>query len=219
MSDFDYTLDAVGNRTEMVDTSGTTEYEYDALYRLTGVTYPDTGTTDYTYDAQGNRLSMVVNGGSAIDYTYDDADQMTDVEGTTYDYDDNGNQTDADTDTFTWDHENRLTATTISSVSGSYDYNADGLRTSRTIASTTVDYVWDENAALPVILEDSDGNRLVYGVDLLTRIDGSTEEWYLYDGLGSTVGLADDDGDVTGTYTYDAFGTIQLTTRYVGKRS
>jgi len=134
---------------------------------------------------------------------------MTDVEGTTYDYDDNGNQVEAGTDTFTWDHENRLVDTDIDSVAGTYAYNGGGLRTSRTIASTTVDYVWDLNASLPVVLEDSDANRYVYGLDLLTRINASDEEWYLADGLGSTTGLADAAGDVTGAYTYDAFGAVR----------
>jgi RHS repeat-associated protein len=206
LSEFAYMLDAVGNRLEMVDDSGTTGYEYDALYRLTGVTYPNSDTTDYTYDLQGNRLTMVINGGSAIDYTYDDADQMTDVEGVSYSYDNNGNQTDAGSDTFGWDHQNRLTATNIDSVSASYEYNADGLRTSRTHASATVDYVWDENSGLPAILEDANGDRFIYGLDLLTRINGSTEEWYLHDGLGSTVGLTDSGGAVSDSYTYDAFG-------------
>jgi RHS repeat-associated protein len=63
-----------------------------------------------------------------------------------------------------------------------------------------------------VILEDTAGNRYVYGLDLLTRIDGTDEEWYLYDGLGSTTGLADDTGAVTGTYTYDVFGAVRSQT-------
>ena len=33
ISDYHYELDAVGNRTEMTDLSGTHEYVYDALYR------------------------------------------------------------------------------------------------------------------------------------------------------------------------------------------
>jgi YD repeat-containing protein len=40
---FDY--DAVGNRTEMVDSTGTTTYEYDALNRLTSVTFPGSRST------------------------------------------------------------------------------------------------------------------------------------------------------------------------------
>jgi RHS repeat-associated protein len=76
-------------------------------------------------------------------------------------------------------------------------------------ASSAVSYVWDLNASLPVTLQDTAGNRYVYGLDLLTRIDGADEEWYLYDGLGSTTGLADDTGTVTGTYEYDVFGAVR----------
>jgi RHS repeat-associated protein len=173
------------------------------------VTYPNSDTTDYTYDAQGNRLTMTTNGTTTLDYTYDDADQMTDVEGTTYDYDDNGNRTDGGADTYDWDHENRLVASSVDSVSASYEYNGAGLRTSRTVGATTVGFVWDQNASLPVVLRDTAGNRYVYGLDLLTRINGTDEEWYLTDGLGSTTALADAVGDVTGTYTYDVFGAVR----------
>lgn len=40
-SSFAYTLDAVGNRTQVVKNAGTESYGYDSLYRLTSVTYPD----------------------------------------------------------------------------------------------------------------------------------------------------------------------------------
>jgi len=91
-------------------------------------------------------------------------------------------------------------------VSGMVKSHVDGLRITRTIGASAVSYVWDLNASLPVVLQDTEGNRYVYGLDLLTRIDGSDEEWYLYDGLGSTTGLTDDTGTVTGTYEYDVFG-------------
>jgi RHS repeat-associated protein len=146
-------------------------------------------------------------------YSYDDADQMTATQalagGVAYDYDDNGNQIEAGADAFEWDAENRLTETNIASTTGTYDYNGDGLRITRTIGASAVSYVWDLNASLPVILQDTGGNRYVYGLDLLTRIDGTDEEWYLYDGLGSTTGLADDTGAVTGMYTYDVFGAVR----------
>src|SRR4030042_2496186 len=67
--------------------------------------------------------------------------------------------------------------------------------------------LWDVNQALPAILEDGDGNRYVYGLDLIARIDSSDdEEYYLYDGLGSTRALADDGGDVPATYSSHALG-------------
>ena len=66
----------MGNRSQVVDTTGTTSLTYDGLYRLTGVTYPNADMQSYTYDAQGNRLTKVHNG-TPTSYSYDDADQMT----------------------------------------------------------------------------------------------------------------------------------------------
>ena len=146
-------------------------------------------------------------------YTYNAGDRMTAAGGVSYTYDDNGNLTDRGNDEFGWDAANRLVSTSIDSVSASYEYNGHGLRTSRTVGQDEVTYVWDVNRGLPAILEDGDGNRYVYGLDLIARIDSSDdEEYYLYDGLGSTRALADDGGDVTDTYSYDAFGNVRAQT-------
>ena len=51
--------------------------------------------------------------------------------------------------------------------------------------------------------------RYVYGLDLIARIDGSSEDYYLADALGSTTALTDDTGNVTGEYAYDAFGNYR----------
>lgn len=130
-----------------------------------------------------------------------------------YDYDENGNQIERGSDTFEWDHENRLTATEIDSVSGSYMYNGDGLRASRTLAATTISYVWDVGSGLPSILQDSDENTYVYGLDLISRTDDQGDQEYnLYDGIGSTTGLTDEQGDVTDEYEYDVFGATRSQT-------
>jgi len=177
----------------------------DDLYRLTQVTYPGDETDTYTYDAAGNRLTK-----DSDDYTYDAADQLTDVEGVQYAYDDNGNLTGQGSDTFTYDHENRLTQTVISGATSSSVYNGDGLRMSRTASGQTTSYIWDVHAGLPVILQDSEGNTYVYGLDLISRTDDQgDQEYYLYDGLGSTSDLRDGDGDAVAGYTYDALRTAR----------
>ena len=138
---------------------------------------------------------------------------MTAAGAVSYGYDANGNQTSrvsGTTDTFGYDHENRLTNSTIGGVNGVYAYNGDGLRMSRSIGGTAVSYTWDVNLPLPVILQDSQGNSYVYGLDLISRTDSAgVQEYYLYDGLGSTTHLADGSGNVMATYGYDVFGGLR----------
>ncbi len=212
ISSFSYTLDAAGNRTQMVDTSGTNAYDYDPLYRLTEVTYPDPETDTYTYDPVGNRLTK-----DSTSYTYDAANQMLTAGAVSYGYDANGNQTTRGSDTFTYDHENRLLESIIGSFTSTSAYNGDGLRVSLEVGDgvnppVTTDYVWDVNRPLPVVLDDGT-NRYVYGLDLIAAIDGSDEATYFtYDGLGSTTELLDEAGDATDAYTYDVFGAVRAST-------
>ena len=207
ISSFTYTLDATGNRTQMADLSGTHSYQYDALYRLTQVTYPGPQTDTYTYDTVGNRLTK-----NATAYTYDNADEMLTAAGVAYGYDNNGNQTGRSNDTFTYDHENRLTQSVISGAASSSVYNGDGVRMSHTVGAQTTSYAWDVNAGLPVVLQDGT-NTYVYGLDLISATDGSGDPTYFtYDGLGSTTDLTNGSGVVTGTYTYDVFGAVRAQT-------
>ena len=204
ISSFTYTLDAVGNRTQMVDLSGTHTYDYDDLYRLEQVTYPDPQTDTYTYDPVGNRLTR-----NATAYTYDDADQMLTAGGVSYGYDANGNQTSRGSDTFTYDHENRLAQSVIGVVTSSSVYNGDGLRMSHTEGVTTTSYTWDVVAGLPIVVQDDD-NTYVYGLDLISATDGAGVQTYsLNDGLGSTTDLTDGSANPTDDYSYDVFGTIR----------
>ncbi len=163
-SSFTYTLDAVGNRTQMVATgagAGTTSYSYDSLDRLTSVTYAGPTTDAYTYDAIGNRTAK-----NTTSYTYDDANEMTAAGGVTYTYDANGNQTGSGSDTFTHDHENRLTQAVVGGVTSSSVYYGNGLRLSHTVNGTTTTYTWDAASQLPVVIQDGTYSY-VYGLDLI----------------------------------------------------
>lgn len=183
ISSFEYQLDAVGNRVEMVDGFGMNEYEYDPLHRLVGVTYPDPETDVYTYDANGNRLTR-----DSDDYTYDAADQLLDLEGLIFDYDDNGNQIEKGTDTFDYDHENRLVEAVTGGVTSTSVYNGDGTRVGLTVDAgtpVTTNYAWDVNRSLPVVMQDGT-STFVYGLDLISATDGGgAQTYFTYDGLGS----------------------------------
>lgn len=79
---------------------------------------------------------------------------------------------------------------------------------SRGDGTTTVDYVWDAAAGLPMLLQDG-SNTYVYGLGLVSVYDGSDMTYRLTDGLGSTVNLADEDGEPIGSYEYDVFGNVR----------
>ena len=86
------------------------------------------------------------------------------------------------------------------------------MRMSHTVGAQTTNYAWDVNAGLPVVLQDGT-NTYVYGLDLISATDGAGGQTYFtYDGLGSTTDLTNGSATVTGTYSYDVFGTIRSQT-------
>jgi RHS repeat-associated protein len=209
LTDFGYTLDNAGMRTAVQTPAGLESYTYDDLYRLTGVTYPDSSTQAYTYDNVGNRQTKVE--GSTTSYTYDNADRMTTAGGVTYTYDNNGNQTGRGSDVFGWDIEDRLVSATVGGNAVSYAYRGDDLRHSKTQAGVTTVYTWDLAAELPVVLQEGN-TSYVYGLGLISQTTGTTASYPLADGLGSTAALTDSSGAVTATYKYDVFGAVKSST-------
>src|SRR5712692_10486399 len=84
-----YTVDSAVNRLSRTPLpSGTaSNYAYDAIYELTGVTQGHSTTESYTYDAVGNRLSAYHSSG----WTYNSSNELTSRPSFTYTYDNNGN--------------------------------------------------------------------------------------------------------------------------------
>ena len=197
--------------------TGTT-YSYDGLYRLTAATYPNGDVQSYTYDPMGNRLAKVQNGVTTT-YTYDNAGQMTAAGAAAYTYDNDGNTTAGGANAYAWDAANRLAGTTIGGVTSSYGYNGAGLRTSRTIGGAALSYAWDLTGSMPNVLQDSAGNKYVYGLGLISATNGTNQQYFLSDGLGSTTAITDRAGNVTGTYTYDAFGAVRSQSGTTTERS
>jgi len=83
-----------------------------------------------------------------------------------------------------------------------------GLRDSRTVDSTTATFTWDINQSIPQVIDDGTF-RYVYGLGRIARVSGAGTVYFLPDGLGSTMALTDDQGDVVGTYDYDVFGAVR----------
>ena len=86
------------------------------------------------------------------------------------------------------------------------------------------------NRTLPSIFceTDTSGNitsYYVYGLGLISKIEGNNAYFYQYDGLGSTIAITDKNGNIKNKYSYDDFGNIATNStetisnpfKYVGK--
>lgn len=221
ISSYTYTLGPNGNLIKAVEDNGrTADYAYDNLYRLTGemITDPVLGneTISYTYDPVGNRLAKTDSGGMTS-YSYDGNDRLLSEGGNTYTYDANGNtlsKSDGiNNTTYAYDFENRLTSSQTPVSTLNYGYDVDGIRVGSTVDGVTTAYLVDKNRDYAQVLEEQDntGGLLVgyvYGDDLISQERDGAGSYYHYDGLGSTRHLTDVAGDITDSYTYEAFGNL-----------
>lgn len=197
-----------------------TQYQYDALNRLTEATETSpSGTTlasdGYTYDAAGNLLSEDRNG-TTTDMTYNAANELTQAGSTTYSYDANGNLTGNSAGlSMSYNAANQTTSIAppggsaqteaysgptqvqqIQSGSTGFGYNRTGLSQYTSSAGTT--YV----------------TRTPGGQLLDARTPSGTYD-YLVDGLGSVIALVNSSGTVVNRYHYDPYGNIVSETQQV----
>ncbi len=233
VSSYTYTLGTAGERTQVVEagpatTNRTVIYTYDPVYRLTREQVDEAGTANdetftYTYDAVGNRATFDRNG-VLVTYAYDANDRLlTETSPTrtlTYAYDANGNLETrgdgTDVDAYTWDAQNRLVTADVqtSAPSGlvSYDYDADGIRRSKTAGGVTTAFLTDKSRGISQVLVETTGattTSYTYGNQLIGQTRAGTTHYRLTDGQLSTRQLTTAAGAVSDTYTFDAFG-VQL---------
>jgi RHS repeat-associated protein len=204
----------------------TLSYEYDAEERITKVNDSVDGTVEYTYDAQGQLLTETVNGTvvnsiaydnygnitskNGVVYTYgDDAwkDLLTKVGEQTIIYDAQGNPTSYLGHTLTWEKGRQL-----KSFDGiTYAYNANDIRTSKTVDGVRHDFVldgtkilretWGENVLIP--LYDNE--------DSVCGICYNGEYFYFLKNLqGDIISVTDKDANEVAKYTYDAWGVCAI---------
>ena len=229
-----YTYDKAGNiLTENRWISSTSKpvqesYTYDAknqLVRHDSVTQNCTIT--YSYDAGGNitaKKTYAYTTGSldnvaatnTVNYTYGNSawkDELTAYNGETISYDAIGNPTTYRGWAMAW-YGRQLESASKDGTNLSFGYNADGIRLSKTMGSTTTQYLLNGTQILAqktgsTILSffyDQQGNRV-------GMADGSNNfYYYLYNIQGDVVALADaSTGKLAATYTYDAWGKCTVT--------
>jgi RHS repeat-associated protein len=215
-----YTLGPAGNRLAVTESSGrSVSYTYDALYRLTNETIAgapaplNNGTVDYTYDPVGNRLSRVstLTNLPSANHAYDANDRLaTDVS------DANGSTTASGSNTYAYDFEDRLIDVNGGAVR--FVYDGDGSRVAKIAGGVTTQYLVDTHnltgyaQVVEELVAGSVQRVYTYGLDLISQRQPINGNWvtsfYGYDGHGSVRLLTDSAGNVTDTYTYDAFGSL-----------
>ena len=194
------------------------------------------GTVMFSHDKVGNRLTRIstVTNLDSQNFTYDANDRL---DSDTYDANGNtlGSQISAFAPyEDEYDFENRLVKRTYATGKTiTLAYDADGNRIQKTILNSQFSmpnsyfYLVDRNnptgyaQVVEELRDDSTGSLEVYrtytyGLDLIAQHQLHHEEaptewktsYYLYDGLGTVRALADENGAITDTYTYSAFGKL-----------
>ncbi len=181
------------------------DYFYDEHSQLTRVNsnFGDGYTTVYNYDDRGNILSK-----KKYDYTEDeitDTATLTETKTFTYNsegwkdllvqvddkaltYDANGNVRTYGDRTFTWERGRILSQITEGENTYTYTYDADGIRTSKTVNGVTTYYNIDDG----VILSQSDGTTtMLFQYDSNGALAGftynGTQYYYITNQMGGCV--------------------------------
>ncbi|MBT9315957.1 peroxidase family protein [Leptothoe spongobia] len=184
-----YTYTQQGLLDTLTDALGwTTDYDYDALGRLTQTTFA-VGTTDeasqqFEYDAAGNLTAFIDENGNRIEYVYDTLNRIVQVTG-------------ADPDG----------AGSLAAPVTSFIYDAAGNLSSTTDAlGNLTQYAYDERDRL-IQLTDADGNATQYAYDhagnLVSTLDARGEETqFEYDSRNRRTAVIDAAGYKT-RFRYD----------------
>ena len=164
-----------------------------------------------TYDTYGNIISK--NGKT---YTYGDEnwrDLLTKIDGEEIEYDAQGNPTKYLGHTLTWEKGRQLK----SFDNNTYTYNANGIRTSKTINGVKHEYTldgtkilretWGTNTLIPIY----DSEESVCGI-----IYNGTPHYFLKNLQGDVISITNNKGKVVASYTYDAWGVCTIVSDNTG---
>ncbi len=218
---------------QIILSNGTTfSYGYDAEERITSVVEsytvddtPVTNTTTYTYDALGQLLTETVNGTVVNEMTYDNYGNILTKNGVAYTYDNTwkdlltgygeqtitydaqGNPTSYLGHTLTWEKGRQLK----SFDGNSYTYNANGIRTSKTVDGIKHTYTLD---GTKILRETWGSNTLIPLYDNEDSVCGiiyNNNPYYFIKNLqGDVIAIVDKDATTVAKYSYDAWGVCSI---------
>ena len=167
--------------TDLVNSSKSQGFGYDALDRLTSATGA-WGSLAYQYDNVGNRTQKTL-GSNTTTYNYSPGtnrlSSLSGAESASYGYDNNGNMNSDGTLSYTYDLNNRLIqATQGGTVKGDYVYDGLGRRVEKTAGGVTTYFLYDLMGNLVTELDGSGNvktNRAYLESAPLARIDANVQ--------------------------------------------
>ena len=204
-------------------------YTYDNLGNIATYTAPDGEVITYSYDNQGQLLKaegdatylyvydsvgniLTANGHT---YTYGDAnwkDLLTAFDGQSITYDASGNPTSYFNGTrwnFTWVNGRTLATASDGTNSLSFAYDANGLRTSKTVNGTTYRYYYAGGKLMRMTWDTNtidffyDANGAPYAM----KYNG-TVYYYVTNLQGDVMRIVNASGTVMASYDYDPYGKV-----------
>ena len=233
-----------GNITEIANASGVIQnkYWYDDLGQLvrednraTGRTYvfdyDNAGNIQYrktyAFTTAGTATSVSTTLYSADNYTYGNAnwgDLLTAFDGTAISYDTIGNPLNYYNGyTFTWQKGRQLASATNGTNTLSFTYNADGIRTSKTVngvkhtyllsGSTIMAEYWVQSGVQHVLIYLYDNAGAPVGMMYRTNAYATdTYDYFLFEKnlQGDIVAVYNSTGTKLLSYTYDAWGNCTV---------
>ncbi len=113
--------------------------------------------------------------------------------------------------TFSWKNGRWLASTTLSgNTTVTYQYNANGMRTKKTIGSTATNYYYDSNNNLIGLKSGADVAYFYYDTDNspISMKYNNNMYYYVKNLQGDIVKILDSNGSAVASYYYDAWGTI-----------
>ena len=229
-----YEYDNVGNITKITSGTKVITYQYDELNELIRENNGVLGTTVlYTYDAGGNMTSrktydytegtlQTIKKNETFTYRSDGwKDQILSWNGYRYTYDAGGNPTLLRGVPLTWGEGRRLKKVSLSWGTVDFAYDSDGKRVKKISGNTETKYYYN-GSILSGLVRTTAGStgttkttvQFVYdaeGKPFLLRLNGKTDYFYLYNGLGDVVGLVDSSNQVVVRYQYNSWGKVTST--------
>ena len=113
--------------------------------------------------------------------------------------------------TFSWKNGRWLAITTLSdNTTVTYQYNANGMRTKKTVGSTATNYYYDSNNNLIGLKSGADVAFFYYDADNfpVSMKYNNNMYYYVKNLQGDIVKILDSNGSAVASYNYDAWGTI-----------